>query len=341
MTIESFGSGIDEVIKDLFGPDFVSIEHFGGAGPDRGIDALLTLQVGRRRIVAALELKSSLLPSLVPSIAHQLKKLAECKNFPAILVTSSVSERAAEICREYGLNWIDLAGNADIALPGLRLNIRGRAPVKVARKDKGSLFTHKTSQIIHALLSHPGRSWTTTSLADTSQVSHGLVVRARKLLEDQGYAEARHGSLALSEPLALLQDWKKQFRSGRTSLQTYSLERQAQILRKLGGLNTKVLLAEYTAGQEFASYASPSYLSLYCQDGLNETAELIGAKQVESGGNVLLYRDDAAWQFFEQKGPYLCTSLVRTILDLSVLKGRAVDAADHLIEAEFLPRWKK
>lgn len=340
MTIETPGSRVEEVIQDLFGPDFVSLERCSSSGPDKGVDALLHLKVGRRKLVAALQFKSELVPSQVPTAAHHLKEVSARLNYPAILVSAVVSDRAAEICRDYELNWIDHAGNAEVALPGIRLRVRGRAPVKIERKDKGSLFTLKSSQIVHALLSHPGQSWTTISLAETSQVSHGLVIRARKLLEDQGYARVKHGSLTLVEPLELLNEWSKSFRTNRVSLQAYSLERPAQILDRLTGFCTNVLLAEYTAAQRFSNYAAPPFLSLYCQDGLTETADLIGAKPVDSGGNILLYKDDAAWQFCEKQGSYCCTSLVRTILDLSVLKGRAADAADHLIEAEFLPRWK-
>ncbi|MBW1776920.1 MAG: hypothetical protein JRJ54_04915 [Deltaproteobacteria bacterium] len=124
-----------------------------------------------------------------------------------VFVAPYISEQAAEICREHGIGFMDLAGNCRIAAGGFYVDIRGRPnPFKNTRRLK-TLTASKTARILRVLFNHPRRPWKIRDLAAEAGVSLGLVSNAGRILRDREWIDPGQRRILLTRPRELIEYW--------------------------------------------------------------------------------------------------------------------------------------
>jgi hypothetical protein len=289
------------------------------------------------------EVKARLWPNEVPSAAHGLLKHCRARvEGPCVpvLVAPSISPRAAEACRELGVSWVDLAGNCHIEFGTVLVHIEGKKGDPAPTRGTASLYTPRAARIVHVLLLEPQRSWKVVDLAERAQVSLGQVSNVRKRLVQEAFVESGRGGVRLVEPRRLLLDWARNYRPRRTVRRYYSLRRPGELEHALGSHLPSYALTELAAAERYAPYTRYQSVAFYVPEWHPHDEKALDLRPAESTPNVAVYEDPDGLLFSETHGSASLASPIVTYLDLTQLGGRGQDAADHLLEAAILPRWR-
>jgi hypothetical protein len=135
---------------------------------------------------------------------------------PTLVVAPFVPEPAAEILRERGLAFVDLAGNAFISGDGLLIDVRGRRPAKEAvpalSPGLRRPFTRSGAQVTFCLLAWPDLAdWPVRGLADVSGAALGTVHAVLRDLQAGGYLVDGPSGRALVRGGDLLNRWAEAY----------------------------------------------------------------------------------------------------------------------------------
>jgi len=111
---------------------------------------------------------------------------------PVLVVAPFVPDPAAEILRERGLDYVDLAGNALLRWDGVLIDVRGRRPARTSGQVPGPSarrpFTRSGVQVTFALLAWPDMSAASVrEIANASGSAVGTVHAVLKDLRAGGY----------------------------------------------------------------------------------------------------------------------------------------------------------
>ncbi len=169
---------------------------------ERGVDALLELNVDGRRLVFEVEFK------ITPS-AREVERLAQRGGTrPGLLIAPSLSEVLVQHCREQGLSCVDLNGRQWIRAEGVLVD---RKPSEDRRYRPPLLspdvFQPKSSRLVRALLGQPDRTWTQSELGERTGLSLGLVSRLVRHLVNEGFVAQDNRTLRVSRRDSLLDAW--------------------------------------------------------------------------------------------------------------------------------------
>jgi len=162
---------------------------------------VLKLAAGRKaalRLYVKAEMRSGIFPSWAVQRRPEASK--DVATVP-VLMMPNVQPRLADLCRQEGWSWHDLAGNCWLDVPGLlHIERSGIPPVRRAPRPSANLSTAAAGRVLRALLSpaHAGRVWTQRSLLPETAwdrvpgdqpVSLGLVNKVVRYLRDEGFVE--------------------------------------------------------------------------------------------------------------------------------------------------------
>lgn len=181
------------------------------AKPERGptqADAWLRIKHGTASTRYAVALKPALTPATLGGTIHRLRGLGE----HPLLVTDHVTPQIAETLRAEGLPFLDAAGNAFLAQPGLLIWIKGqKAVAKTATPNAGRAFQPTGLQVVFVLLCDPqaiNRPY--RELAELAGVAHGTVGWVMPDLKRLGFVDelkGRRGTKRLFQRARLLAQW--------------------------------------------------------------------------------------------------------------------------------------
>jgi hypothetical protein len=260
-----------------------------------------------------------------------------------------ISPRAADLCREQNVSYLDGVGNCRITSPGLFIHVSGRPNRPSASKAAVDPFSRKSSRIVRTLLTHPDKGWQVQQLAQQADVSMGLASKVKKALLENAYLDERDRLLFVRDPVKLLQGWAAEYRPQVKRLQMFAISRPSE---------TEARLAEWCRGNKIA-YAltqlsaawrySPMvrydkcvvYLDRKVESETNLKALLshIDARKVDTGANCIFWitDDPAVFTDARESGGVKVVSPLQLYLDLKVLAGRGEDAAQEILERELHP----
>jgi hypothetical protein len=136
-------------------------------------------------------------------------KLKEIKGNP-LLITEYINADLMDTIKEFGINFIDAAGNAFIKEPPLFINIKGNKLIKPFTKETKDTTVYAAGlQTIYPLLCNPGLEKNTVrEIATKANVAVGTVHTTLKQLEKQGYLiKKENGQKELVNKEMLLRKW--------------------------------------------------------------------------------------------------------------------------------------
>jgi len=350
-------------LRELLRPvPFISVRELKaetsiGAGDWRPY-FLLPVEAEGEPWVLVCEVKSDGEPRNVRAAALQVRdyalrwsaREANARSYPMV-IAPFISPSSAEICKDAGVGFADLAGNCRLQFD--RVYVEKRADENPFRKRRAqrSLFAPKSARILRLLLAQPNRAWKVAELAERAQVSLGQVSNLRQRLLGQEWASVQENGMRLSKPRELLDAWRQAYRLEPESTQSfYTLlhgEAMDKALRsafaEAGGAR-RAMLASYSAARWLAPYARAGTLYLYA-DGRGEAAlrKHLKLEAPGQGANVSLMRpkdEGVLLDAVEAANGVWCTSPIQTYLDLIVSGERGAEAAEHLFNERIAPRWK-
>lgn len=289
------------------------------------------------------EAKSRAWPNELHAVAHRLKaglQNLESEQAIPVFISPYVSKQAAETCIDLGLSWADLVGNCELRIDGAYIKVQGEP--NPFRKGRGtaSLYTPKSSNVLHALLQDGTRSWTTEDLAQAAHVSLGQVASVKKLLEANNWIRASYGKTELVEPAKLLKDWSQHFQPKRKTLRFFTLESPHECESRVANTLPEYAFTEFSAAERYAPYTRHQRVAFYVSRWEDDWGRSLGLKQADGASNVTVYEQSEPFLFAETLAGVRCVSPIQTYLDLKALAGRGQDAASRLLETVIWPRWK-
>ncbi|OKI38805.1 hypothetical protein A6A25_00920 [Saccharothrix sp. CB00851] len=226
---------------------------------------------------------------------------------PTLVVAGSITERAAELLRERGVDYVDAAGNAHIAWNDVLIHVRGRRKA-VGPKDlpasRGSkAFSRAGLQVGFVLLAWPHlAAEPLRRLAGAGGVSLGTAKAVIDDLSRAGYLYDVRGTRRLARAGELLSRWSEaysttlsptlllgEFSAGDISWWSTADDELAESHAQLGGEVAASLIDPHLV---------PSTLTLYVD---RVPRSLVGKRRmasVDRGGNVQFRR--RFWQMSDE-----------------------------------------
>lgn len=337
---------LPEVFEDLSGiPAELSSatqawEATLGNGPWAArVDAVL--RVDERTFLV--EFKKQYSSEHVAAVAHRwtdLKSRIEDPKVTPLLVVPYMGETARNLCRDAGIDWVDLSGNAEIHLPGLHISVLGRDNKFKRRGRPKSLFAPATSRISRALLLKPEGFESQRDLAAFANLSEGWVSRSVRRLEDAGFIE-REDRIRLipSEAGRLLDQWQMEYdffdhevHRAHVAIRD-SQEMQLIISSRMDELTIQHAATGLGAAWLYSGHAAFRTVSLFVEElpSADDLSEL-GFRWVDSGSNLWLAipNDDGVYMGRREVDGIPCVSPLQVYLDLQQHPERSKEAAEDL-----------
>ena len=254
--------------------------------------------------------------------------LIEIPNAKLLLIVPKMGDLGAELCAKGNVNWLDLAGNASIEVPGLRVHIEGKKPQSKPIELGFNPFSRQASRVVHALLLEPQKPWNRADLSKTTSLTKGYVAKTVSALKDADLITEQRQTgqplvLRVKTPQTLLDAWAERYRRPRPDV--YGLlptrdgfETIQRVHKLLTAVDTKYAFTGLAAAAAYTHFGSFRRVSLYAPEPL--PASIIGELDVsldKRGRNVVVTYDRAGIEVGAEKIEHLSyVSPILTYLDL-------------------------
>jgi hypothetical protein len=336
------GEALRQLLEEVPIVKVESIEY-EVASPEWEPDVIARVLADGRRHMLVCEFKSNGQPRYARTALLQLRDYVD-RRVPAaspVFMAPFISPAVRRLCAEKNVNYLDLTGNARITFGGVFIErVLAETPVAEQRELK-SIFRPKSAQVLRVMLREPGRAWRVTELAETSGVSLGHVSNVRNNLINREWAIAANDGLVLSQPDALLNEWRDAYRAPMgecmrfyTSLHGRALEDAARSVLGTHGGPGQAAFASFSAAQWLAPYGRTGTHYFFADRyGLQKLQSVLKLSSAAKGENVIVFLPKDAGLFTDVVEPApgaVCTSPIQTYLDLSIAGERGVEAAEHL-----------
>ncbi len=344
-------TGFLEVIQVVDDQIFEGVK--AGAGFFRPDFALRVRPASGKIIDLLFGLEANAQPRFVRSAAINMKDTCSTlRNSYCVLGAPYLSEASMKICREYGLGYIDLAGNSLLNFESVFIKTKGRPNPYASSRPLRGLFSPKSTRVLRVLLADPNRKWHVQDLAVEAKVSLGQAFNTKQRLLDYEYAEEvpgqRKKKIRLIDPEKLLKDWAEDYSYKKNEIYNYyALELPRKIEKKIAsfsvdsGIRYALTLTSADALlTHFLRGAERSFI--YIEKPLETAASRLGLKEVDSGENVTLmvpYDEGVFFGVREVDGLHVVSD-IQLYLDLWSYKQRGKDAAQFLLDQRIKKAWQ-
>jgi hypothetical protein len=347
----------NEPFKDL--PE-ISVESISfEAGPP---DLTMTLKVAGREVALYGELKSNCSPLRVAQIAPWLRQLKQGRPDAAVaIICPNLSQESQRICLENGIDFIDLAGNVSIRIPGSVYIYRtGRKrPSETEPSPLRDPFSGRASRILRVLLEKP-RPWRPGEIQEelrkASQlfgpfdfnVSIASVSKTLKSLNEQLLVRREDSTVIVPEPKKLLLTWADKYRER----YKWRMRSSYKIRNPFGdelsdvsqGLREKTPFFAFT-GVAAAIREAP-YVDLGTIDVLipREAATILRSVESKTARGtdlrIIIPYDVGVFLYSRSIAKIPIVSPVQVFLDLYARGGRDLKQAEYYMSTVLEPRWR-
>ena len=321
----------------------------------RSGDWLMELHTAQKEIRLAVDVRAQFQPRQFRELAQ---KTVDEPGLVRVLGVPHVTPRLAELCREAGWGWFDLAGNCHLDVPDLlHIERRGAEVPRPSRVKAANLSSPEAGRVLRALAApqNAGRRWTQRDVVQHFQEVPGqipspslaLVNKVVRYLAAQAVVETSTRGFEVSDPDGLLRLWCQSYLFDRQVRRRYfTLLREAEQIRQLHQLvacgRDQLALGVFSAANLQAPHVRQPRTWIYVPADLEEeVVRALEARPVDSGDNlvILLPDDPAVFYQVEWLDDLPCTNSVQTYVDLFHAGGRGQEAAEAVRVQHFLPAW--
>ena len=268
------------------------------------------------------------------------------KSFIPLLAVPFMPQSGRERCREAGVSWLDLSGNARIVAPGLYVYVEGHRN-KFRRSGRPETpFGPSGSRVARWLLMHHQLTVRQRALASATGLNEGHVSRIVGKLVDLELVERDQNGVTVRHPERFLDAWHDEYRFDRHRIiqghipvragesvvqQVVPLIRQSQVSYAVTGL---------AAAWQINRFAGFRVSTVYIEEEPSENLlQSIGFRQEPRGSNTWLVvpNDKGVFQGAVDIHGVRCVHPVQVYLDLKGHPERASEAAQELRRELFTP----
>ncbi len=326
---------VERMFASWLGPEAVSIV----LSPPNAIEApsfelrareILFLGISRSRADTAV-------------VAAALEKFERAHLLPGqrpLLVVPYMGEVGDRLCREAGVAWLDLSGNAHIRGVDLFIHVEGK-PNKFRSVGRPSnAFAAKSSRITRFLLENHDHAFSQSEIADATGLGAGYTSKIVRRLEDlQLLTRNDADQVRVRDPDLLLEAWREKYEFSMHSIvkgtvaarssEELAFHLQAG-LREFEGQFAATGLAAAWAMTKFANHRIVTFFVEQVPDSALKST--LGFRSGEKGANVWLVtpKDRGVFQGKEDVDGLMCVHPVQAYLDVLAHPERGQEAAHEL-----------
>jgi len=298
-------------------------------------DLVLTVKQAGKKYTLLVLVKSSGTPGAIAEFAGKAKAWGNRLPGYPVLVAPFISSRGRGLCKEMGLGFVDLSGNAFLRFNGILIERWGKESIAKEKRIQKHLFSTKATWVIRRLLSEPERAWKFEELSAEAAVSIGQAYKVVNKLVSEGYLEKERGSIKLLKPGELLDAWAEIYRFDRQDISGYycPLKDQDKIFGSLKSMDDYALTLG-AAASLLAPFVRSTDVYVYVKKDMDKLINALNLKPVEFGGNVYLVKptDKAVFSDIQKINELLIVSNIQLYLDLYNYPMRGREQAEHLRE---------
>jgi len=330
-------------------------------------DVMLELQFGENKVTVYGEVQNSCTPKLAQQIAPWLASLKQAKKNAAFaLICPVLSPETQAVCDENNIDFIDLAGNISINVPGkfLLRRIGIKARIKIRPPGYRDPFSGASSRVVRVLLEKP-KQWRLTDIGEelvleskrnclanqNFQASAGSISKVLRTLEEELLLRRGDSKIVVPEPRRLLSRWadkyKERFR--------WYLRRSFKIVNPFGEVPRLVAAAlgeqvgyssfAFTgaaAAQFTAPFVDLDRIDIFLADPAAGSKLRALTTTVGAGPDLRVFYpyDVGVFMYCRLVGGFPLVSPIQTYLDLFAQGGRDQKQADYLLERVIEPGWR-
>ncbi|MFQ5752722.1 MAG: type IV toxin-antitoxin system AbiEi family antitoxin [bacterium] len=314
---------------------------------DRLVDLQITFRRKNVKQTLLVEVKSSGQPRYARAAVNQLLNVkSENPDAYGVFIAPYISETTAELCRNNGIGYVDLAGNSWLNFDSVFIEIKGNPNRFSEKRDLKSLFKPKAERILRVLLSEPRRLWLTEEMAETANVSLGQVSNVRKLLLEREWIADKKRGIELTEPLELLNSWLENYQPDRNIRNDfYFMGSIGEIELLIGNIckqtQTRYSFTGFSGAARYAPFTTYKTITLYMDPLPSINEDIMPFKAVTTGANIRILSPYDEGVFYGTRSIQggMVASPVQCYLDLKDEKARGEEAAEALLEKEIKPSW--
>jgi hypothetical protein len=219
-------------VRALPGVSITNVEQ----NPEQPFDVSFDLLSGPNQIRVLGEVKTSFSPRILEEIGPWIRRLKLLRPDVAVAVIApQLSAQSQAFCIENGIDFLDMAGNIFINVPGKftlqRSGMRASGePIAPSQSERAvNVFSGRFSRVLRVLIQQP-RSWSVSEIARELEnesarfrkrfpgtevdftISQGSVSKAIAGLEEQLGVRRRGTAIVVPEPGRLLQLWAEKYK---------------------------------------------------------------------------------------------------------------------------------
>jgi len=350
----------------------VSIENVKEQ-PEQPFDISFDLLAGPNRIQVLGEIKRVFAPRQLEEIAPWIRRLKALRGDVSVAVIApTLSSQAQAFCIDNGIDFLDLAGNVFVNVPGrFTLQRNGvRAPSKLLASSENArtvnVFSGRFSRVLRVLLEQP-KVWTVTEIARELEtesrrfadraagrsidfkISQGSISKTVGGLEEQLWIRRRGTSILVPEPKRLLELWAEKYKERyrwrlRSSFQTgnpFGTE-LAALAEGIGALvDVPFTFTGAVAAITDAPFIDLDVIEVFLLDDSKSTARLrdLTLRGDKPPIRAIFPYDAGIFMYIRKIGAALVVSPIQAYLDLYARGGRDLKQAEYLLNNLIQPRW--
>ena len=311
-------------------------------------DLLIKVSLPDREQLLLVEIMRSGQPKPVREGVNQILRYKEqLPDAYGVLIAPYISSRAASICLEAGVGYLDLAGNCALVFDQVFIHVDGRPNPFSRDQSLRSLYSPKASRLLRVLLNNPvDRVWKVEEISKEASISIGHVSNVKKLMDEREWIEEYEVGFSLRDPEAVLIEWSENYSYRKNRVQDfYSIKEIPQIEREMAescrDYSIDCVLTGFSGASRIAPAVRYQRAMAYVNGDIDRLAKQIGLKEVASGANVTLLEpyDTGVFYGSEEYDGGTVASPIQIYLDLKGFRGRGEEAADAIMAQVIKPRW--
>jgi len=344
------------------------------AQPEDTFDVQFELESGKSRVLVMGEIKATVSLKLLEDIAPWIRRMKTLR--PGIsfaLVCPALSPRSQAYCIEQGIDFIDMAGNISVGVPGAftlqRLGRRGEERSSpVSSPTLTNVFSGRSSRVLRVLLERP-KLWKLTEIAnelkaETSRIAQafftqeirfaislGAISKALSSLDEQLWVRRQGSSVVVPEPRRLLLEWAEKYKERYRWRLRSSFETSNPFGSTLTQINSglePLLRAPYAftaaAAAADAPFIDVDRIDVFLLSKQNDTKlrqlDIRPALERVPRLRFIYPYDEGVFLYARNEASLSRVSNIQAYLDLYARGGRDLKQADYLLEKAIAPRWK-
>ncbi|MDD3926732.1 MAG: type IV toxin-antitoxin system AbiEi family antitoxin [bacterium] len=346
----SYNEAKDILLSCLEELPFLHIKQISpGDSRDCKLDICADVVIDEKPITIFAVIKKDGTPRAIREAAAQITHCLEripLKSY-GVVIAPYISEDAGAILDKQGVGYVDFAGNYLLRFDQVYVRVRTGKKPAAAKQSLRSIYSPKSARVLRLLLEEPGKVWKVQEIAARAEISLGQAWKVKDQLCAREWFREQDRGFILIRPEALLKDWARNSKPAKKEdiHDFYSFQKLGEVEYRIGeeckARGIPYAFAEFSGGARYAPVVRYLRAAAYVGGDIEDIADALELKKVQSGANVRLIVPKDSGVFLDAKeiADMNVVSPVQAYLDLCHIPGRGEEAAEAILDNVIKKEW--